>query len=77
MNNKRVEINHAGLSFSLKTTILVAILYQGKVVKMSSGKCGWSSVGAAKNALRHEFYGARHIINDWEDFYKLFEFKEM
>lgn len=77
MNNKRIKINHSGLTFSLETTVLVAILYKGEVLKMSSGKCGWSSIGAAKNALRKEFYGYRELIKDWEDFYKIFDFKEI
>lgn len=71
----QIEIKYNSDSFTLRTTCLVAILYKGKVVKMSSGKCGWSSIGAAKNALRNEFYGS--VIKDWEAFYKLFEFKEI
>jgi len=36
---------------------IYAIYYQGKAVKMRSGKSAWSTTGAAKNAMYNHLWG--------------------
>ena len=41
----------------------VHIEYKGRVIKVESGKKVWSSIGAAKNAIRYNLHGKKYL--DW------------
>lgn len=59
---------------------LIVMYYNGILLRTSSGKSSWVSIGAAKNALRNEAYHFSHDCRktiDWKKLYSLIEFKEI
>lgn len=60
-----------------------AIFYNGRPLKLRSGKTVWRKIGHAKNALRNDLFDIVYRIpykerNElWKEIFKLVEFKEV
>lgn len=51
--------------FSSTSVYVIRQVSTGQLIKFSSNKCGWSSVGAAKNAFN--LHMKSHFDKDWSE----------